>query len=88
MSIDQIPTANVEYKIKAAVNHISVNIGQWKIYSFPWRVGHHFWVLVKISHGQKPWSTQSMVSLHDLTSTNMETFIRVYLGSLVPGIVN
>lgn len=40
------------YKIQAAVHHISIDIGPWKLYSFPWKVGHHFWVLTISSGGR------------------------------------
>jgi hypothetical protein len=42
----------VQFKIKAATNYISKNIGKWKIRSFP-RTGHHFWLLVKMHYDQE-----------------------------------
>lgn len=45
-------TAPDRYIIKAAVHHISVSMGTRKLRSFPWKVGHHFWILVKRCDGK------------------------------------
>jgi hypothetical protein len=42
----------VLFKIKAATNYISKNVGKWKIRSFPC-TGHHFWLLVKMYYDQE-----------------------------------
>lgn len=51
LSLITIPEPVPWYKIKGATNYISKNIGKWKISSFP-RTVHHFWLLVRIYHGQ------------------------------------
>ena len=66
--INQAPTPLVRYKIKAAVTHTSVDLGQWRIHSFPLRVGHHFWVLVKTCYEQEG----IIESLHGLSTRYRE----------------
>ena len=41
------------YCIKAAVVHVAIQVGSWRIRSFPVRVGHHFWVLVEKLDGKE-----------------------------------
>jgi hypothetical protein len=69
----------VEFRIKAATNYMSKNIGKWKVRSFP-LTGHHFWLLVKIHHGQEIY-VEAIHGLSTIYETNEDGNTQAYISS-------